>query len=55
MSAAGRVIGLVVAVAMFVFSAWIYARTGDWVAVIFALGSVGYGVFFFSTSGRTGQ
>jgi hypothetical protein len=40
-------IGLVVAVAMFLFSAWMYQRTGDWVAALFAVGSVAYGVFFF--------
>jgi hypothetical protein len=55
MSASGRVLGLVVAVAMFFFSAWMYLRTGDWVAAVFALGSVGYGVFFFSSGGRAGQ
>lgn len=55
MSATGRLIGLVVAVAMFLFSAWMYHRTGDWVAAVFALGSVGYAVFFFSTGGKAGQ
>ena len=48
MPAVARLIALVIAVAMFAFSAWMYIRTGDWVAVVFALGSVAYGVYFFS-------
>lgn len=43
----GRIIGLVLAVAMFLFSAWMYSRTGDWVAILFALGSAAYAFFFF--------
>lgn len=50
MSRVARIIALLVAAAMFVFSAWMYSRTGDWVAAVFALGSVAYGVFFFSSS-----
>ena len=38
---------------MFAFSSWMYLRSGDWVALVFALGSVAYGVFFWST--RTGS
>lgn len=49
MSPAARIIALVIAAAMFVFSTWMYSRTGDWVAVVFALGSVAYGVYFFSS------
>jgi hypothetical protein len=49
MSRSGRIIALIVAIAMFAFSAWMYSRTGDWVAAIFALGSVAYGVYFFSS------
>lgn len=45
----GRIIALVLAAAMFVFSAWMYARTGDWVAVLFALGSAAYGFYFFTS------
>ena len=48
LSQSGRVIGLVITGAMFLFSAWMYQRTGDWVAAVFALGSLGYGLFFWS-------
>jgi hypothetical protein len=49
----GRAIGLLVALLMFCFSAWMYTRTGDWVAALFALGSVAYGFFFYtSTAGK---
>ena len=43
-----RSIGLVIAIAMLVFSGYMYIRTGDWVALVFILGSLGYAVFFFS-------
>ncbi len=33
---------------MFAFSAWMFQRTGDWVAALFAAGSLAYGLFFFS-------
>ena len=49
MSRIGRMIALAVAVAMFGFSAWVYRMTGDWVALIFAIGSVAYGVYFFQS------
>lgn len=42
-----RMIGLVLAVAMFIFSIWMYSRTGDWVAILFAAGSAAYATFFF--------
>ena len=51
MSGAGRMIGLAVAAAMFLFSSWMYLQTGDWVAVVFALGSLGYGLYFLYTDG----
>lgn len=44
-----RLFALLIAAAMFAFSAWMYTRTGDWVALVFALGSVAYGVYFFGT------
>ncbi len=47
MSPTAKLIGLIVAAAMFVFSCWMYLQTGDWVAAVFALGSVGYALFFF--------
>lgn len=49
MSRSGRIIALIAALAMFVFSTWMYSRTGDWVAAVFALGSVAYGFFFFTS------
>ena len=51
MSQTGRVVGLIATGAMFLFSAWIYQRNGDWVAAVFALGSLAYGAFFFSQGG----
>lgn len=51
MSRTGRVVGLVVTGAMFLFSAWMYQRTGDWVAAVFAVGSLAYGLFFYSQGG----
>ena len=47
MTATGRVIGLVATAAMFIFSAWMYQRSGDWVAAVFVAGSLGYGLFFY--------
>ena len=38
----------VVAAVMFAFSAWIFQQTGDWLAAVFAAGSLGYGLFFIS-------
>ena len=52
MSGSLRIIALVIALAMFVFSTWMYTRTGDWVAAVFAVGSVAYGFFFFTSSAR---
>jgi len=43
----GRIIGLVLALAMFVFSLWMYSRTEDWVAILFAIGSAAYAGFFY--------
>jgi hypothetical protein len=42
---------MAVAITMFFFSVWMYQRTGDWVALVFAVGSAGYGVFFFTHRG----
>ncbi len=41
-----RIIGLLAALGMFVFSVFIYLKTGDWVAAVFAVGSLAYFVFF---------
>jgi hypothetical protein len=46
MSKTARILGLVAALAMLMFSAGIYLKTGDWVAAMFGLGSVAYIVFF---------
>ncbi len=55
MSNPGRLLGLTAASLMFLFSTWMYVRTGDWVAALFALGSVAYGLFFYTRSGAGTQ
>ena len=55
MSKSARLIGLVITFAMLVFSAYIYSLTGDWVAAVFVVGSVAYGVFFLSELKRKGS
>ncbi|HBZ49623.1 MAG TPA: hypothetical protein DEO43_04790 [Halieaceae bacterium] len=46
MSDTGKWVGMILSSVMFAFSAYMYTLTGDWVAAVFALGSVGYGLFF---------
>jgi Mg/Co/Ni transporter MgtE len=46
----GKTVGLVATAVMFAFSAWMYQQSGDWVAAVFAVGSLAYGLFFFSQS-----
>ena len=48
MTRTGKTVGLVATAAMFAFSTWMYLQTGDWVAAVFALGSLAYGAFFFN-------
>jgi len=48
MSNAGKTVGMLLSAVMFAFSAFMYTQTGDWVAAVFALGSVGYALFFIS-------
>lgn len=48
MTRAGKFIGLTLTCIMFAFSAWMFQQTGDWVAAVFAAGSLGYAIFFFS-------
>jgi len=48
MSDKARMLGLVAALLMAAFSAYIYTQTGDWVAIIFCLGSVAYCLVFGS-------
>ncbi len=54
MSPQTKIIALGFALSMFVFSTYMYMQTGDWVAAVFALGSVGYALFFFS-AGQSGK
>ena len=37
---------------MMVFSGFMYFKTGDWVAVVFLLGSLGYVILFLTTAVR---
>jgi len=48
MSNSARVLGLFIAAAMGLFSAYMFVETGDWVAAVFCLGSIAYAVFFAS-------
>ncbi len=41
-----RIIALLLALGMLIFSVFIYLKTGDWVAAVFVLGSLAYLVFF---------
>jgi hypothetical protein len=54
-SKAGRTIGLVLTCAMFAFSAHMFTQTGDWVAAVFAVGSLGYGLFFLIAATGNGS
>lgn len=47
-----RILALLVALGMFVFSVYMYSTTGDWVAGLFALGSLMYFVFFLQVYKR---
>lgn len=51
MSKSARIIGLIAAFAMLLFSGWMYQRTGDWVALVFLLGSLCYFALFFAIGG----
>ena len=48
MSGAARLIGLAIAILMLLFSGYMYRLIGDWVALVFMLGSLGYIAFFVS-------
>ena len=54
LSRKGHVLGLALALLMLVFSSYVYYKTGDWVAAVFVLGSVGYTIFFGSVLRRNG-
>jgi hypothetical protein len=51
MSDTGKWVGMILSSVMFAFSAYMYTLTGDWVAAVFALGSVGYGLFLLEMFG----
>ena len=55
MSKTGRYIGLLLTAAMFAFSTWMFVNTGDWVAAVFAVGSLAYGLFFLTTAREGGS
>ena len=52
LSRTSRLVGLGIAAAMFLFSTVVYLNSGDWVAAVFAVGSVAYGIFFLTTTGE---
>jgi hypothetical protein len=41
-------IAIVISAAMFAFSGYMYSQTGDWVALVFMIGSGAYGLLFAS-------
>ncbi|MFT4614535.1 MAG: hypothetical protein ACI9NT_001680 [Bacteroidia bacterium] len=51
MSKSARIFGLIGATVMLLFSGWMYQRTGDWVALVFLLGSLCYLGLFFALGG----
>ena len=55
MFAPERILGLVAALGMLIFSVFIYIKTGDWVAGVFVLGSLAYCVFFLLHYKRNNQ
>ena len=43
-----RTFGLIAAITMGIFSAYIFLVTGDWVAAVFFIGSLIYSLIFYS-------
>ena len=41
-------LAMTISAVMFAFSGWMYSQTGDWVALVFMVGSGGYGLLFAS-------
>lgn len=41
-------IAIIISAAMFAFSGYVYSQTGDWVALVFMIGSGAYGLLFAS-------
>ena len=48
----GRLLGLTLTALMFAFSAFMFTETGDWVAAVFAAGSLAYALFFLLANER---
>jgi hypothetical protein len=47
-----RFLGVILSLAFFVFSVVMFFKTWDWVAAVFALGSLGYSLFFIHSYQR---
>ncbi|MDG1829327.1 MAG: hypothetical protein P8H66_08890 [Luminiphilus sp.] len=45
---------MIISAVMFAFSGWMYSQTGDWVALVFMVGSGAYGLLFASGKVATG-
>ena len=43
-----QVLAVIISAVMFAFSGWMYSQTGDWVALVFMIGSGCYGLLFAS-------
>lgn len=52
MTRRGRLLGLALTALMFAFSAFMFTKTGDWVAAVFAAGSLAYALFFLLANER---
>ena len=52
MTRRGRLLGLALTALMFAFSVFMFTRNGDWVAAVFAAGSLAYGLFFLLANQR---
>ncbi|MDG1460194.1 MAG: hypothetical protein P8Q31_01615 [Luminiphilus sp.] len=47
-------LAIIISAAMFAFSGYMYSQTGDWVALVFMIGSGAYGLLFASGKVATG-
>jgi len=47
-------LALIASAGMFAFSGWMYAETGDWVALVFMVLSGAWGLFFAGRRNRQG-
>ncbi len=48
MTRSGKLIGIVGTSALFALCTWVYLRSGDWVALVFAVGCLAWAAFFLS-------